>query len=83
MKVLFQADLDKITANGCETPGCKHEHDGVLYLNARCHPYSAVSVRYQFGTGILEIVCKECGLPVADISVTPTLPATKQNTRGN
>lgn len=60
---------EALDASGCEEPGCKHEHDDVLMLNAKCHPGGRIEVSYNKGTGNLKVACAACKKTVAYIAV--------------
>ncbi len=70
MKPLTRNDLDAGVAGGCQVPDCKHEHhDGVIFLNGKCHTGAGVDVSYTAGTGLLRIECRECGRLIAEVAV--------------
>jgi hypothetical protein len=55
-------------AAGCGSPGCKHDHS-ILYLHSRCHPKSAVEVKYVKADSELVIECSQCGQLVCRIQI--------------
>lgn len=72
MKPLFQIDLDRIAAAGCQNPNCKGgcaADQGILFLHPRCHQNSGVQVSYEKGSGALTISCNRCERPLAAIAV--------------
>ena len=58
-----------MAAGGCETPGCKHEDHGNLYLHGRCHIRARTEVSYAIGTGVIRVACAECHKLIAEIKV--------------
>jgi hypothetical protein len=68
-EALNQFALDEITSQGCQVPGCSHQHEEELYLRSRCHPNAGCSVSYEKGSGILKVTCKECGASIVEIQV--------------
>jgi hypothetical protein len=58
----------QLDAAGCGTPNCGHDHS-VIYLVSGCHPASGVEVRFNKPRGLLEVRCKRCEKPVADVKV--------------
>ena len=69
MSALIKLELDIAAAGGCQSPGCKHEDHGTLYLNQRCHPGAGVEVRYDRGTGVLKLQCMACHISICNVKV--------------
>jgi len=69
MKPCSITQLEQMLAQGCAVPGCTDKHHDELYLHQRCHPRAGLGVRYGKGTGVVNIICRECKQPVLDISV--------------
>jgi hypothetical protein len=63
-----RATLDR---QGC-VEGCTHDHS-VLFLHASCHLKAGLTVSYVKATGVLEMRCARCSMPVAAIQVARTL----------
>jgi hypothetical protein len=57
----------------CAAPGCNHDHGGILYLHAACHPGAGLSVAYDNNTGSLMISCHQCAKLVSQIAVAAGL----------
>ena len=70
MKIKTRKDMDEILANGCNAPGCKHEHEKMseLYINQGCHTGAGLEVCYN-AEGILIMRCNVCDSHVATIKV--------------
>lgn len=66
---VYQQDLDRLADQGCSIPGCKHDHDGTIFLHGRCHPGGRLEVKYVKNSGVLTVNCLECGKRVASIAV--------------
>lgn len=60
--------LDTMAMEGCGTPGCLHSTH-TFWFHSRCHPGKGVETSYTHGSGVLEMVCRECKRPVARIAV--------------
>ena len=67
MIVAYYEDLERLAASGCQVPGCTHEHDHKLVLNARCHPRAGTDLKLVDGG--LHVCCAECGAFVIAIAV--------------
>ena len=65
----YTEDLDRLAAQGCAVPNCKHEHDGTVYIHGRCHINARMEVSYSTGTGLLRITCSECEQLVMEVAV--------------
>lgn len=69
MKILAVHDLEKMVEQGCMMPGCTHTEHTEVFLTQRCHPGAGLSVRYEKASGVLNLYCKRCDHPVANVSV--------------
>ena len=70
----YRADLDRLAAGGCQSPGCDHSaHDNTVFLHARCHPSAPTYCSYEAGSGVLRITCSVCRKPVASVAVASAL----------
>jgi hypothetical protein len=60
--------LEQINQMTCQSPDCKHlDHDGGLFLNARCHTGAGVLI---FNRGDhLDILCAICRDDIAQIAI--------------
>jgi hypothetical protein len=58
----------ELNSLGCDKPDCTHDHT-VVYLHQRCHPDAGAWARFDKGTGVLTIECKECGKSFVNILV--------------
>lgn len=67
---LTKIQLDLMIAGGCDTPGCKHEDHGTLFLHPRCHPNTKMEISYTVGSGVLVIACLKCHKLIAEIKVS-------------
>lgn len=70
---LTQIELDIITAGGCQHPECKDPLCGnETFLHSQCHPGALLAVRYEKGSGVLNVMCGRCKRPVSNIKVSLT-----------
>ena len=75
MKVAYLEDLEKACAQGCQEPGCNHEHSGPLYLHGKCHKYEGkLDVSFSFGDNHLVVSCAKCHEEVIRIQVASKQP---------
>lgn len=76
MAVLYREQMDVMANNGCQTPGCHHEHDGVVFLHSRCHVGGNCDAGFikVKGEPWLEISCGDCGTYICSLVVEKTLP---------
>lgn len=65
---LSRRELD---AAKCGTPGCNCP--GPLILSPRCHMGKAVSVSYDWTTGLLTLRCSRCQQLITRIAVADTV----------
>lgn len=63
------SEMEDMIVRGCSTPGCTHDNHKELFLRQRCHPSAGLDVRYEKGTGVINVTCRQCKLPVLDIGV--------------
>src|SRR5271163_426821 len=71
--MLFREQFEKISVNGCQIPGCKHEDHDVLFIHARCHLEGHVKASYQ-EEDVLRIVCGKCGQFICDAAIKVAKP---------
>jgi len=69
MKAHAILQMEQMVAKGCSIPGCTHADHKELYLRQRCHPRAGLDVRYEKGSGVLNILCRECKQPVLNVAV--------------
>lgn len=69
-KIYTREDLDVMLANGCNAPGCKHEHEKMseLFLNQHCHAGAGVEALYN-AEGIIVLTCRVCDAHIVTIKV--------------
>lgn len=67
MKPMTVGMMEKVMTK-CDTPNCTHDHS-VLYLRPRCHPDAGLDVRYERGSGVVNVSCRKCKALVMDIGV--------------
>ncbi len=70
MKLLAIPQLEDMVAHGCSVPGCTHADHQQVFIHPKCHPSAGLSVRYERGSGKLNILCRECKQPIVDVSVS-------------
>lgn len=67
---LTKIELDITTAAGCQHPDCRDPHCGnEMFVHGRCHPGAAVEVRYVKGSGVLNVRCRKCSMPIINVKV--------------
>ena len=66
---LTKLQLDLMAAHGCQTPGCKHEGHGTIFLHQRCHMLAPLEVSYTGGSGVLRVACSQCHAVVGEVKV--------------
>ena len=65
------ADIQEVLDQGCENPDCKNDKcKDEIFLNARCHPDSAVRVAIYRGDDRVHVLCHECEKVVAHIKIS-------------
>jgi len=69
MKPFAVPQMEQMIEQGCSVPGCTDKHHDEIFLHQRCHPRAGLDVRYGKGSGVVNIICRECKRPVLDISV--------------
>lgn len=63
-KLLYRQDMDRLQ---CGVPGCTDQHEGPVFLHAKCHMGAGTRVSYRFG--ILDVRCRKCESLVAQVAV--------------
>jgi hypothetical protein len=82
---LYREQLDEIAKHGCQVPGCKHNHESLVYLHSRCHVSGQVDAFYVRADGslagfpenqpledapdCLRILCGQCNKHIADVFI--------------
>jgi hypothetical protein len=74
---LTKEDLDQFALLGCQVPGCDHKgHGREVYLAARCcwgetgcNEGAGLDASYEYGSGVLVLMCRGCGKLVDKILV--------------
>jgi hypothetical protein len=64
--IFTQAALDRIKP---AKPSPKNR--ALIYIHPECHPSSGALVRYEYASGIIEVVCSHCSKVAAKIKVAP------------
>jgi hypothetical protein len=68
--VFDKEDLDQLTSQGCQSEGCRHEHDnGPMVFTSLCHEGKGTDTFYIRDLGIIVIVCRRCKKKVMAIRV--------------
>lgn len=65
--------LDMTSLSGCGKPGCTHSTHS-FFFHARCHPGAGVEVKYTYGTGVIQMFCRECKMLVGEVEVARNYP---------
>lgn len=65
--IISLTDVPGILANGCQEPGCTHDHGNELALHQRCHPGAGSRAWLQQDgcVAVVELKCCECEQHIA------------------
>jgi len=66
MKPYAIPQMEQMVDKGCSTPGCTHTDHKEIFVHQRCHPRASLDARYEKGSGVLNLICSECKLPVLE-----------------
>ena len=69
MKTMALLEMEQLVAQGCSNPECKDCSKDEIFVQQRCHPGTGLDVRYGKGTGVINVLCRECKKPIIDIGV--------------